>query len=85
MQMRALFSSLLLAWLLAGCKTSTALTAEAVGCSLADVEIVDSPFKREGSTTAWCASCQGRLYQCAATPARDRVECREVKSGGQCT
>ena len=84
MHLRALWTSLLLAAVLAGCKTPVALTAEAIGCRRTDVDIVDSEFKRQGSTTAWCARCEGKLYQCAATPARDRVECRAAKPGGPC-
>ncbi|HWQ39444.1 MAG TPA: hypothetical protein VNM24_12735 [Burkholderiales bacterium] len=82
--MRILLSSLLLAVLLAGCKTPTALTAQAIGCSRTGVDIVDSEFKRQGSTTAWCARCEGKVYQCVTTPARDRVECREARPGSPC-
>jgi len=67
--------------LLAGCKTPTALTADATDCGVTEVEIVDSDYKRQGVTTAWCARCKGRTYQCVTTPARDRVECREPKPG----
>lgn len=66
---------------LPGCKSPSALTAEAIGCRVTEIEIVDSEFKREGSTTAWCARCEETTYQCATNPERDRVECREVADG----
>ncbi|MEX0958705.1 MAG: hypothetical protein WDZ63_05405 [Burkholderiales bacterium] len=64
-----------------GCKSPSALTAEAIGCRVTGIEIVDSEFKREGSTTAWCARCEDVTYQCATNPERNRVECREVADG----
>jgi hypothetical protein len=69
------------ALVLAGCKTPTALTAQATGCGVTEIEIVDSDYKRQGATTAWCARCKERLYQCVTTPGRDRVECREPRPG----
>lgn len=84
MQMRAVVLSALLATLLAGCKTPAALTAEAIGCNRMNVDIVDSEFKRQGTSTAWCARCEGKLYQCATGSARDRVECRPAKPAGPC-
>ena len=69
---------------LVACKTSTGLTADAIGCGVTDVDIIDSEFKRRGVTTAWCARCGDKVYQCATTPERDRVECRESAPGGPC-
>jgi hypothetical protein len=84
MPKRALFLFALLAIVPAGCKTPSALTADAIGCNRMSVDIVDSEFKRQGIKTAWCASCEGKLYQCAASAARDRVECRPAKPAGPC-
>ena len=67
-----------------GCKTSSALTADAIDCAVTDVDIIDSEFKRQGVTTAWCARCKDKVYQCATTPERDRVECREPGPGSPC-
>lgn len=69
---------------LVGCKTSSALTADAIDCGVTDVDIIDSEFKRQGVTTAWCARCKDKVYQCATTPERDRVECREPGPGSPC-
>lgn len=69
---------------IAACKTPTALTADATGCTTAEVEILDSQYKREGSTTAWCARCKGKNYICATNSNRDRVECREASSPSPC-
>ncbi|HUF19237.1 MAG TPA: hypothetical protein VMP00_00635 [Burkholderiales bacterium] len=66
---------------LSGCKSPSALTAEATACRVTEIEIVDSDYKRDGSTTAWCARCRDVTYQCATNPARNRVECREVTAG----
>lgn len=81
---RKLASTLLLGAMLSGCKSPTALTASATGCGVTDVDIVDSAYAREGITSAWCASCKGKVFQCASNPARDRVECRPATRPGPC-
>ena len=82
--MRSILLAVVAATLVCACKTPTAMTARATGCSTKDVEIVDSRYKREGSTTAWCARCKGKVYICAASTSRDRVECREAITGSPC-
>jgi hypothetical protein len=82
--LRNLLLATLAALALAACKSPAALTADATNCGLTEVEIVDSEYKRQGVTTAWCARCKGKTYQCVSTPARDRVECREARPGGPC-
>jgi hypothetical protein len=67
-----------LACAVSGCKTQSALTAGATGCRTISVDIVDSRYSREGSTTVWCAKCKGKLYQCVSNPERSRVECKEA-------
>ena len=69
---------------LVGCKSPTALTARATGCTTTEVEIVDSEFKRAGSTTAWCARCKGRNFSCVTNIERNRVECREASAASPC-
>jgi hypothetical protein len=69
---------------LAGCKTQSALTADATGCTRTQVDILKSRYEREGTTTAWCAKCQGRIYHCVSNPERSRVECKEGNPGGVC-
>lgn len=63
---------------LSGCKTQSAMTAGATGCGTVSVDIVDSRYSREGSTTVWCAKCQSKLYYCVTNPERSRVECKEA-------
>jgi len=81
---RRLYPAAAAAALLVACKSPTALTADAIGCGVTQVEIVDSEYTRRGVTTAWCARCEGKVYQCVTTPARDRVECREPKPDTPC-
>jgi hypothetical protein len=69
---------------LAGCKTQSALTADATGCGRTKIDIVKSRYEREGTTTAWCAKCGVKLYHCVSNPERDRVECKEGNPGGVC-
>lgn len=82
--MRSLILAVAAVAALVACKSPAALTADATNCGLTEVEIVDSEYKRQGVTTAWCARCKGKVYQCVTTPARDRVECREPKPGTPC-
>jgi len=35
-------------------------------------------------TTAWCASCGGKMYQCASNADRTKVQCREIKADEMC-
>jgi hypothetical protein len=69
---------------LAGCASQDRLTADAINCRVADVSVVPSEFKRRGSETAWCATCKGKLYQCATNAARSRTVCREAREGEGC-
>lgn len=70
--------------LLGGCVTQSSLTAEATGCSRGSIDIIDSRYKREGTTSAWCARCQGKTYHCVSNAQRTRVECREENPGNVC-
>lgn len=81
---RVSLAVVVLALALTGCKSPTALTASATGCGVTEVEIVDSAYTRQGVTTAWCARCKGKLFQCASNAGRDRVECRPATSPGPC-
>ena len=72
------------AMLLGGCSTPVALTAEATGCSRGSIDIIDSRYKREGTTSAWCARCKDRIYHCVSNAERSRVECREGNPGNVC-
>ena len=65
---------------LSGCKTQSAMTARATGCGTMSVDIVNSRYSREGSTTVWCAKCKNKLYQCVTNPERSRFECKEALS-----
>lgn len=69
---------------LVACKSPTVLTARATGCTTTEVEIVDSEFKRAGSTTAWCARCKGKNFSCATNIERDHVECHEASAASPC-
>jgi hypothetical protein len=61
---------------LAGCASQDRLTSKATPCSTKEVEILNSEFSRRGSTTAWCAECKGKVYQCATNAERTKTECR---------
>ena len=63
---------------LPGCKTQGIMTAEATGCRTLGVDIVKSRYSRSGSTTAWCARCESKLFHCVSNPGRKRVVCREA-------
>lgn len=67
-----------LACALCGCRTQSSMTAGATGCGTMSVDIVNSRYKRDGSTTVWCAKCKGKLYQCASNPDHSRVQCKEA-------
>jgi len=43
-----------LAGAVAGCKTQTGLTAGATGCGVTELDVIESRYSREGTTTAWC-------------------------------
>ena len=81
---KALLPALLIAVLLCGCKTQSALTAEGTGCGRTQVDIIKSRYSRDGTTTAWCAKCKGRIYHCVSNPERSRVECREGNPENVC-
>lgn len=82
--LKALLPALLVAGLLSGCKTQSALTADATGCGRTQVDIVKSRYSRDGKTTAWCAKCKGRIYHCVSNPERSRVECKEGNPDNVC-
>lgn len=63
---------------LAGCSTPTTRTADAVNCRRTDLDIVDSVYKRQGSTTVWCARCKERTYRCVSNVEKTRLECRDA-------
>lgn len=73
---------------LSACKSPSALTAEAIGCTTREVRILDSEFSRSGSNTTWCARCLDhkidKNYICVTSPSRERIECREVALGPPC-
>jgi hypothetical protein len=82
--LRCAVSILAAVLLLAACASPSAMTAKATHCGRTEVQILDSQYKREGVTTAWCARCKDKNYQCVTSPARDRVECREARPGTPC-
>lgn len=59
-----------------GCASRERTSAEAIGCRTDDIKLVDSAYAREGSTTAWCARCNGQTYHCATNPDHSAVRCR---------
>jgi hypothetical protein len=63
---------------LQGCGTQSAMTARATSCRTLNVDIVNSRYSREGSTTVWCAKCRDKLYLCVSNPDHSRVECKEA-------
>ncbi len=81
---RVLFVAVVILLSISGCKSQSQMTAKETGCATRDVEIIDSEFKRMGSTTTWCARCEDRFYQCVTNPRRDRIECRRVEVGPPC-
>jgi hypothetical protein len=84
MRLKTLLFAAALALCLSACKSPTALTARATGCTVTELEIIDSEYKRAGSTTAWCARCKGTNYTCVTNTARDVVECREAAAASPC-
>ena len=68
----------------AGCNTPARLTASATPCGTSEVKIQSSEFSRNGSTTAWCAECKGKLYQCVTNPDRTRVQCHVARADDIC-
>ena len=75
---------LIAAVLVAACTSQQRLTSDATPCSTKEVQIVPSEFSRSGSTTAWCAECKGKLYQCASTADRTRTQCKLARAEGVC-
>lgn len=74
----------LAALLAAGCTGPERLTAKVTPCTTKEVQIQSSEFSRTGSTTAWCAECKGKLYQCATNPERTHVECHVARADDIC-
>jgi hypothetical protein len=81
---KALLPAVLVAVLSCGCKTQSALTADATGCGRTQVDILKSRYSRDGTTTAWCAKCKGRISHCVSNPGRNRVECKEGNPDNVC-
>ena len=63
---------------LQACGTQSAMTARATSCRTINVDIVNSRYAREGSTTVWCAKCKDKMYLCVSNPEHSRVECKEA-------
>lgn len=74
----------LLALLAAACTGPERLTAKATPCSTKEVTIQSSEFSRNGSTTAWCAECKGKVYQCASNVERTRAQCHVAGENDIC-
>jgi hypothetical protein len=73
-----------LAGAVAGCKTQAGLAAGATGCGETGLDVIESRYSREGTTTAWCAKCKEKIYHCVSNPERSRVECRLATSSDPC-
>lgn len=82
--LRILGLAVMLAALLAGCATKSQRTAKATGCSVARVDILSSEASRRGSTTDWCARCEGRIYRCISNADRDKIQCRPAQEEDRC-
>jgi len=67
-----------------GCKTQTGLTAGATGCGVTDVDVIESRYSREGTTTAWCAKCREKIYHCISNAERSRVQCKQASTTDPC-
>ena len=67
-----------------GCISPERLTSKATSCTTKEVQIVPSEFSRDGSTTAWCAECKGKLYQCVTTADRTRTQCHVAREDDVC-
>ena len=67
-----------------GCTSPERLTSKATPCETKEVAIQPSEFSRNGSTTAWCAECKGKLYQCATDVERTRVQCHIAREDDIC-
>ena len=83
---RLVFISILVcaAVVTAGCSSQDRLTSRATPCSTKEVKILNSEFSRRGATTAWCAECKGKIYQCATDIEHTKVECRPVTLDDVC-
>ena len=79
----AVLTAILLVFL-CGCVSKSRLTADAVGCNVANLDILPNNASRGGSTTDWCARCKGSLYRCIGNASRDKVECRPAKEDDKC-
>jgi len=82
---KSLFIAAVLACAAAGCKTQTALTADATGCRVTEVDVLKSRYSRQGSTSVWCATCKGKTYHCVSNADRNRVECQPAVSEDVCS
>ena len=82
--LRRMLVVIALAGAVAGCKTQTGLTAGVTGCSVTDLDVIESRYSREGTTTAWCAKCREKIYHCVSNPERSRVQCRQANPSDPC-
>jgi len=69
---------LLLFAALSACATQTNRSADAIGCSRMGIDILNSPYKKQGSATTWCARCKDKIYRCVGNADKTRLECREA-------
>ena len=81
--MKSLAALLCLACL-AGCATQIGRTADALDCRRTDIDILDSVYKRQGSTTVWCARCKGKDYRCVSNADKTRLEGRLAVAEDAC-
>ena len=72
------------ALLIGGCASQDRLTSKATPCSTKEVKVLNSEFSRRGSTTAWCAECKGKVYQCATNAERTKTQCRLSTAADVC-
>lgn len=70
--------------LIAACSSQERLTSRATSCTTKEIKILGSEFSRRGSTTAWCAECKGKIYQCATDIEHTKVECRPSTADDVC-
>ena len=72
------------ALLACACTSQERLTSKQTPCGTREVKIVSSDFSRRGVTTAWCAECKGKVYQCASNVERTRAQCHVAGENDIC-
>ncbi len=82
--LQRMFLVIALAGAVVGCRTQIGLTAGATGCGVTELDVIESRYSREGTTTAWCAKCRETIYHCVSNPQRSRVQCRKANSSDPC-